>query len=323
MVENKKITEFRENELPSAMKEFWVKTENYVTSNLDKILDVIEEALSSVFEKTAEAQKLGMPDAGQITISFLRVTAWEEKQRAVIDVYDTNQIIGKVIYSQDLDISWLFTQWTELHNSLTELSSKKGVGMYVNAPAIRLMMEEGLRELAGYLYGILKYALIDADSMNNYSEIRRKEIFYISAGEYQDWQKIVYAEVPDEDITDAPPDAELFFQKKENQVYKGITFSDINLMGSRFTNCLFSHCVFKNVNLNDVRFIGCTFKEAEFESGTMYGAAFYRCGLYNTDMSGIRKEWTPFESKQTESNIYRKLQMVECEITEDGEREQI
>lgn len=321
MIENKYIKEFKECGFKQAVQEFWENTGNHITADFARITEQIRQTFAEIFMETAKAQELGMGEAGQITVSLIRVSAWEENKRARIDVYDQDQIVGKLIYTQDMDISWIFSEWDSFRQKLLCLAEKANVQRYVKASVIQWMMEEKLKDLAGYLCSILKYVLLDADQFPNFNLMKRRQEFYISAGEYQDWQKVLFASLPEADILNAPEDYPLLHQKIEQKIYKGKQFLHLNLEKVRFLECQFVRCTFEDVNLNDVRFIRCTFLDVEMKSGTMYGAAFENCKITNLDVSGIKKKWVPFETGETEYEVYRETVLIDCDITGE-EKEQ-
>lgn len=134
-----------------------------------------------------------------------------------------------------------------------------------------------------------------------------------------DWQKILFAKVPEIDIIANPKEQPLLFQKIEEKKYRGQTLENMDLTQTRFKNCEFSKCIFDNVVLNDVRFVNCLFRNVEMHSGTMYGATFIDCVFENVNMDGMEKDYIPDVTQGVSlDNIYRQVSYIECIM--DGKR---
>lgn len=321
MFENKYVNEFMEEELKQATSEFWENTKQAVQKKIPQMVTYMKNTFSEVFADVANVQKENNCKVGKITISLLRVSAWEEKKRAKIEVYDENEIIGKLLYEKDLDISVLFEEWDKYRFRLIELAEKKGVRRYIKDPVIRLMMGYKLTDMASYLYGTLKYILMDADEIDNFALIKKEPGFAITVGEYQDWQRVVYIEMPPIDLENPPDEYPMVFGHFEGQTYKRLRLINKNLEKSKFINCKFISCIFEDVNLNDVRFIDCIFQDVQMKSGTMFGAVIQGCKMLNSDISGMQKEWIPFKDSDEEEDIYQNFLWIKEEENEAEETE--
>lgn len=315
MIENTTINEFRENEYEKAAREFRDRTVQAAAAEIDNISEQVRITFAGLFQKLGELQESGMQKAGEITISLLHVSVWEGPARARIDVYDKDQTLGILLYTEDLDVSWLFAEWEAFRERLVRLAEKKGVRRYVKDPVIRWMMGGEVTRMAEYLYGMLKYLFLEADRFPHFEEMKRRPEFFISVGEYQDWQRVLFVRLPETDILEPPEDYPLMWQNVHDRGFKGQRFTDLDLSKARFTNCRFIQCSFEHVSLNDVCFAQCTFRDVELKSGTMYGAAFLDCELTNVDFSDMKQRWIPFDGTGTENDIYRDIQVEHCRMT--------
>ena len=303
MAESLYIKEFRDTEFKQATAEFWEATGKTVEKNMNIIARQIKDVFTGLFNTIADIQ--GDNDIGRITISLLRITAFEDKPLARIEVYDKDEITGKLIYDTYMDISFMFTEWGNYRLNLVRLAEKKGVRLYINDACIRFLMEEKLTDMAAYLYSVLKYILIDADEYQGYRLMNTIPGFMITTGEYMDWQNVLYAQIPAQDLENINKDMPAMFMRLEDETYNGLHISDIDMRKSKFINCKFTDCTFENVNLNDTFFKNCRFINVEMKSGTMYGAIMKSCVRINSDFSGMDTKWEPFKNTDSEYEIYQ------------------
>lgn len=309
------IEEFEKIEYAEATRAFIKGTTDHISENIQVISKEITVELDDFFKNIALVQKKQPIPIGQITISLIRVTAWEDKKRIRLDAYDDELLIGRNVAFQYMDGGWLFTAWDKYYEDLKNRAKASGKERYIKDAAIKQMMNKSLKELASILAYTLKYILDDADYLEHYNDLIKTEGFVISAGEYMDRQKILFAQLPEVDIFFNPDKKPLVFQKIEYKRYHDKEFTDFDLRNARFTHCDFIRCKFENVDLSDVRFVDCTFKTVEMKSGKLYGASFTDCIMENVNTEGMSMKWIPFENGESEeTELYRDVQYRNCLI---------
>lgn len=309
------IEEFEAKEYEEATRSFIKNTTDHIRDNIHAICDEITGALDDFLKNIGNAQKKQSIPIGQITISLIRVSAWEEKRYIRFDAYDEEQLLGRNVAFQYVDAEWLFVAWDAYYEDLVYRVKETGKERCIKEASIKQMMNRSLRELATILALTLKYTLDDADYLEHFEDCIKTDGFVISAGEYLDRQKVLYAELPEVDIFFNQENRPLIFQKIAYKRYHDKEFKDLDLRNARFTHCDFIRCNFENVDLSDVRFVDCTFKNVCMKSGKLYGAAFTDCTLENVDMEGISVKWIPFENGVTaEPELYRDVQYRNCLI---------
>ena len=312
------LQEFEENEYQEITRQFMAKTVAYVRENAMAVIESIKTQLDSFMANIAKQQKIQMIPVGQITLSLIRVSAWEEKKLIRMDAYDEEQLMGRNVAYQYIEADWLFTEWQAYYDSLKDAVKKNGKSLYIREASIRNLMGRSLKKLVYILASTLKYTFNDADYLEHFQECARAEGFIISVGEYMDWQKVLYAEPPEVDIFFNQDKHPLVFQKLENKRYRDKEFCELDLRHARFTHCDFIRCSFEDTDLSDVRFVDCRFKNVDMKSGKLYGASFIACIFENTDMEGIQKKRVPFAGQEEqETDVYREVVYRECLI--DGE----
>lgn len=309
------IAKFEAKEYEEAKRIFFQKTTAHILDNVQTICKDISDALDTFFCNIGTAQKKQPISIGQITISLIRISAWEDKKYIRLDAYDEGQLLGRNVAFQYIDAGWLFSAWDAYHDDLEERVKQTGNGCYIKEAAVKQMMNKSLGELASILAYTLKYSLDDADYLEHFADFTKTDGFVISAGEYMDRQKMLYAQLPEVDIFFNQEERPLVFQKIAHKRYYDKNFVDFDLRNARFDQCDFIRCDFENVDLCDVRFVDCTFKNVCMKSGKMYGASFAECTMENVNMDGMDVRWVPFMNNETtESELYRDVQLRNCLI---------
>lgn len=211
------IKEFENNEYKEISRLFISRTTDYIKENLKSICDGITQELDCFLENISLVQKKQPIPVGQITISLIRVSAWEKQKLIRFDAYDHEQLLGRNIAFEYIDAQWLFNAWDQYYEKLINKVKQTNNVRYMKDAAIRQMMNRSLKELAIILAMTLKYTLNDSDYLEHFEECIRSEGFIISAGEYMDWQKMLYAELPEVDIFFNQKKNPLIFQKIKNK----------------------------------------------------------------------------------------------------------
>lgn len=301
-----------------ATQEFIRKTSEYLIANNEQITTQIVKELEGFMEKIARMQKMQPIPAGQIAISLLRTSIWEGKPKLRMDCYDQGKEAGTNIAYQYVEAGFLTTEWENYRKELERTAAEGGYERYIREAQIEQYMSQAIERLAMLFVMNFKYYLSDADYLAHFQEMLVAEGFLITAGEYMDWQKILFAQVPEIDIIANPKEQPLIFQKIREKKYRNKQLKDMDLTLARFVNCEFSKCTFENVILHDVRFVNCLFRDVIMISGSMYGAAFINCVFQNVNMEGMKTEWKDITQPVRLKDMHRQVRYIECVM--DGHR---
>lgn len=313
------LAEFEKTCYEPVTTEFIRKTAEYLLDNNEDITKQITDELQGFMEKIGKMQKLQPILAGQIAISVMRTGIWSDKPLLRFDCYDAGKEAGRNIAYQYMNADFLTTEWKNYRNALEQGVKQGGYERYIREAQIELYMSKAIERMIMLLIMQFKYYLADADCLKHFSEMLIEEGFLITIGEYLDWQKILFAMVPEIDIIANPDEQPLLFQKIEEKKYRGQALVNMDLTQARFKNCEFSKCTFDNLILNDVRFVNCLFRNVEMLSGTMYGATFIDCIFENVNMDGMEKERKLDITEPVRlDDIYRDVSFIECIM--DGKR---
>ena len=74
----------------------------------------------------------------------------------------------------------------------------------------------------------------------------------------------------------------------QDEVYKGINFSQKSLPATEFEACEFLDCNFSKVNLENITFIDCTFADCNFSNAQLKNTGFKTAHFKNCKLIGLR-----------------------------------
>lgn len=307
------LAQFEKNYYEPATSALLQKTTEYLIANNEEITGQITKELEGFMGKIAKMQKIQPIPVGQIAISVLRTSIWEGKPKLRFDCYDEGKEAGKNIAYQYMSAEFLMTEWENYKTRLEKGVNEIGASRFIREAQIEQYMSQAIERLVMLLVTNLKYYLMDADYLEHFKEMLLAEVFIMTAGEYLDWQKILYGQLPEIDIIANPKEQPLIFQKIYEKKYRDKQLCDMDLTQARFVNCEFSKCTFENMILQDVRFVNCLFRDVVMKSGSMYGAAFVDCMFQNVDMDGMEKEWKPDVTQPLRlQDIYHEVRYIGC-----------
>lgn len=319
MKQQEYLSQYEKNCYEPATVKFIRKTSEYFINNKESIIGQLTKELESFMENIGKMQKVQPIPAGQITISVMRNSIWEGKPLLRLDCYDQGREAGRNIAYQYMEAAFLTTEWESYKAELEHGVAEAGCERYIREARIEQYMSRSLERLIMLFVLNFKYYLADADELPHFQDMLCEESFLITAGEYMDWQKILFAKVPEIDIIANPKEQPLIFQKIREKKYRNKQLENMDLTQSRFVNCEFSKCTFENVILNDVRFVNCLFRDVTMISGSMYGATFINCIFQNVDREGMETKWNPDTTQPIRlKDMYREVRYIECIM--DGKR---
>ena len=93
---------------------------------MEAIYEQTKRVFSELFSAMAGIQ--GENPVGRIAISLIRISAWEERQRAKIEVYDKDEIVGRLLYETQTDVSYIFTEWENYIKRIVDTSKTPSSG---------------------------------------------------------------------------------------------------------------------------------------------------------------------------------------------------
>ncbi|RKI66631.1 hypothetical protein D7V91_11970 [bacterium 1xD42-67] len=183
---------------------------------------------------------------------------------------------------------WVFPEWDTFYEDLLGRTQKLGLGTVIRPPYIKSSLWDVARYILHFVSTFVKTQLVDVERLSSFCAMRKAETFRITFGEYMDWQRLIYAQLPSIDIFNCEEDETLSFRVFCSAVYEDKVFANLTLDDARFESCIFRNCLFKGTKLRDAKFEGCDFENCRFEQVRLDGARFSGSKLQNVEMSEVK-----------------------------------
>jgi len=195
-------------------------------------------------------------------------------------------------------VPWLLEGWEEFVQKLREEAGRQGMNAVIRPPYIKSHAWNGARLLLHFLANVVKYHLYGLEKIKSLQQLGKADDFFLSFGEYMDWQLPIWIAKKETDIFFCEKDTDLRFCRFNKAWYEGKTFGGLVLDDCGFQECTFLNCQFQNVSLRDVRFIGCTFQNCCFTGADIAGARFDGCRMENIQMQDTRTACSVMEGME-------------------------
>jgi len=183
---------------------------------------------------------------------------------------------------------WVFPEWDVFYEDLLNRTQKLGLGTVIRPPYIKSSMWDVARYVLHFVSTFVKTQLVDVEQLSSFRAMKKAGTFRITFGEYMDWQRLIYAQLPPVDIFNREENEPLSFRLFCSAVYEDKTFENLVLDDARFDSCIFKNCLFKGSKLRDVKFEGCDFEHCRFERVRLDGARFSGSKLQNVEMIEVK-----------------------------------
>ena len=111
MIKIDEIEQFEKESLPQIKHQYWQLNSQTFPKEMNSFVVALKEKFADVFGKLGDIVQKKDCRVGKITISLIRQSVREGKPRAVIEAFDRTGADKKLLYTDDMDISWLFSTW--------------------------------------------------------------------------------------------------------------------------------------------------------------------------------------------------------------------
>lgn len=303
------LAEFRSNCYEQQRTKFLDETSRTLQEQLEVFVPRFISDMEHIIAALIRLQQQIPVEIGWMQISLLASSVYLKTPTFRVEVFDENGLFGKVLYSYNLDASWLFGGWDAFQQSLEQGRMNQYIQQYIRDEQIRVLMFENMEYLTLMAAVYLKYVLSYFDRMKDFEKLLCAETFTVSVGQYHDWQKILYRQDKEIDIFFNPQKKTLVFQKYEEKVFRDKVFEDLDLCSVRFLRCKFVRCRFERAKLNDAVFEQCLLHDVVMNQVTMFGISFMGCRIENVDFSGAEFWCRDPLSKE----YYQQPEFIGCE----------
>lgn len=265
---------------------FIADTDSYIAAHEDEILANLREEIGrheTAVAKQQEEERL--PPVAYMTFSALYTSVYFQRPQMRLDFYDAAWIFGEPLYTAYLDLPWLFARWDAHRTSLDQAA--RAYSSRVSARHIQQSLWRSVRALTYLAAQRMKYWSAAILSEVPFSTMKRESSFYVTCGEYQDWQETVYALLPPIDLFDHKSLDSLRQRDYAQLDCKGRALCDLDLRGSRFRRCSFEDTVFERMELSDCLFEDCIFQRTVFRDTKMLGITAKNTAFSNISFASV------------------------------------
>lgn len=269
------------------------------------------KGIASAAERLAKMQEAqGLPSIACLTVSVLYTSVYFGAPKLRLDFYAKGWPAAEAVYSEMVDASWLFALWDE---HVAKVGAARGdMRTRILDAHVESMCWQSVRLLAYWLAGELKYWLAPLAKAAGILRLWKADDFYVTFGEYLDWQKPVFAILPEIDIFNCGSDDSLRLRVFRQCRYAHKKFGELDLSGSKFYGCRFENCSFDESDLGDAVFENCHFTQVAFQQTNLSGALFKNSSLEKVVMTGSFAEAAAEMGEKRD--IYRPLAFEDCLI---------
>ncbi len=306
------IHEFKTKVYEKSAQNLIVKTDKQIAANENIICQSLFTEVEKQLKRVAvfQQQKI-LPNVSYMSFSVLYTSVYFKRPQMRLDFYNKDWTVTEPLYTTYLDIKWLFSYW-DYHYHELEKEAKK-LDNNITERYIQQTMWQSVRLLTYLLSQRFKYWSYKLTQSMAFDMLGKNEEFFITVGEYLDWQDIVYATLPEIDIFDRNINDSLQQRDFFSQEYEKKIFINLDMSHSRFYNCIFKACTFENCILNDCILETCSFQDVDFINSTLYGITAKHTLWENITFKNSRLGVE--ENEENLLEIYKPSEFIYCSIT--------
>lgn len=309
------IEMFEETYYPPAFLKTAVSTIQEFENNQEGITEKIKERLNQYLKDLIAMQEAHLAEpVAEITFSFLYTSLEEQEPVFRIDSYgEGGRIFRETILSEQMKAPWLTAGLAELKKELSESIARNSLGRYIRPAELEKLKLRAVRSLLLYFSSRFRYVMADVLDKKQLARVQKMDSFLIEMGEYQDWQKVLYAQLPEVDIFNCDRNTVLSFRRFSAIYYENKQFKERVINSARFTDCTFTGSVIENCQMNDCVFDGCTFENMFIRDTEMIGCLFIDCDFSHADFEQVT--FFADSTKKTE-DYYEPAEFYICGMVE-------
>lgn len=273
------IEMFEEKYYPDIFLQFGKETIQYFDEHYLEIKKEMEKEFRDYLDKLIEWQKSGKGyEISEITISFLYTSVDDYIPRLRLDSYgEIGRVYGESVLTGYLSAKWLVAKMDNFVSRLRACVEKQKLKRYIRAAEFEVLKLRAIRGILGYYSSRFKYIIKDVLDMKKLAKVQKTDIFVIEMGEYMDWQRVIFALLPEVDVFNCDSDTNLTFRRFHAITYEKKEFQKLIMNQSVFRDCTFRKCVINECEMLDCIFDNCTFEEVQIITSQMTGSLFIDC----------------------------------------------
>lgn len=305
---------FEETFYPSAFEQMAGETIQNFIKNREAIVKQIEIQLNEYFDRIIKAQAMNLVSPiAEITFSFLYTSLDEQEAVLQLDCYgEAGRSYSDSQLSGRIPAGWLSYRLEQFTESLKQIAAQQGIANFVRPAGFEVFKLRAVRSLLAYFAGQFKYLIDDMLDRKKLAQIVKSETFVIEVGEYLDWQKVIFAILPEVDIFNHEANTGLCFRRFPAFYYQEKQFVNLTMNRAEFTDCTFKESEITGCTMNDCIFDQCVFERVHISRTKMMGCLFIGCTIKETTMTNVDF----YISADIEpEEYYEPAEFYDCELT--------
>lgn len=275
------IQMFQEKFYPPIFLETAEKTIKRFVKNEERIVEDGKKKLNQYLKQIALLQKeQKMEPIEEINLSFLYTSIGEKTAKFRIDSYGAGgRVWNKSLATAYLCADWIMTEIDGMMTQFKECVEKESLRRYIRPAELEVLKLRAVRSLLYYFASRFRYTIQDMLDLKNLAKVRKMESFVIQIGEYMDWQRPIFAILPEVDIFNCDKEIGLQFRHFPAIYYQKKEFLNLKLSQSKFEDCTFTDVVIEGCDMNDCIFDGCNFEDVTIQNTQLAAGMFLNCTL--------------------------------------------
>ena len=252
-----------------------------------------------------EAQSREGHECSYMSISLLNTSLINDEPTFQVDFYGREWVYGDPWCRRRFRAEYLFDRWRDF--KLDALDDRYYVRSRVHTVEIKSLFWGTLDKVAFLFACYAKYFLPLLEYYDEFDGLEKAERFFITCGTYLDWQNKMFAVQPEIDLLNPDANDDATFQTVRKRIYRNQRFSDLDMRGCRFEDCIFDRFTFENISLADGNFLRCRFLSTEFINVKLAGADFIECYFRSCTFKSCTDD-----PKVIEDEYFAPLRMYHC-----------
>ncbi|GEM_PF-1218059 len=310
------IEMFEETFYPRAFLTLAEKTIEVFEAQEEEIIKEWKAGIKQYLTMLENLQKDRLAEeVSELHLSFLYTSLLSGKPGFRIDSYGEGGRLGsETVLTEELSADWLGSCLEEFTRELEQYTRAESIRRFIRPAELEVLRLRAVRSLLYYFTGRFRYLISEILDFRQLAKVEKEESFVIQMGEYMDWQKTLYALLPEVDIFNCDKDSFLSLRRFSAFSYQNKVISGLTVNSARFLDCTFKNTIIDDCIMNDCLFAGCMFENVKIKATKMKGCLFLDCTMKNTAWERI----TFFEEDMyVEAEYYEPAEFYRCQLTDN------
>ena len=205
---------FEQKFYPPAFSQMANETIQDFEETVEHIIKGMQKKVQNYLLQIVDLQEKGFAGAvSEMTLSLL-YTSLDTGTVFQLDSYEgMGRVYSESICTNRIPVPWLTQYLDSFIKDLGEIAAREGIRQFVRPAEMDVLKLRAARSLMYYFAGRFKYYMNDILDAKTLAKIIKEDRFIVEMGEYQDWQKAVFAILPEVDIFNCTKETNFRFRR--------------------------------------------------------------------------------------------------------------